>query len=105
MGNELDLQSACRKLLRSLNIKYYYFGKTKSGFYDMDKNLKGKPDLTFFHKGKTIFVEFKNNEKVLLSESQIEWQQYLLDNNFKYYLIRTYDRFLEVLSENGICII
>lgn len=97
---ELEFQSKCRKVLRDLGIKYIYHGKTHKSFKDNDFNLVGMPDIFILYQGKTIAIEFKS-EKGLLNSNQLKWRDYLLENNFKYYLIREYNRFIEVLKENN----
>jgi hypothetical protein len=60
------------------------------------KNIKcsinGMPDLSMFRNGETIFVEFKT-ETGKQSELQKYVEKQLVDQGFKYYLIRSLKEF------------
>lgn len=58
-------------------------------------NVNGFPDATFFKDGKTIFVEFKT-EVGKQSKLQEYIEKQLINQGFKYYLIRSLEEFKKI---------
>lgn len=58
-------------------------------------NVNGFPDATFFKDGKTIFVEFKT-EIGKQSKLQEYIEKQLINQGFKYYLIRSLEEFKKI---------
>jgi hypothetical protein len=87
--SEQELQSKC--------IKY---AKAKGWFVlkVIRCNISGYPDCTLFKDGQTIFVEFKS-EKGVQSELQKYVEKQLIDQGFKYYLIKSLEKFKEILAD------
>jgi len=54
--------------------------------------ISGVSDTVFFWKGRTYFIEFKN-EKGKQSPAQVEFQQKVEHQGFKYNVIRTEEEF------------
>jgi hypothetical protein len=61
-------------------------------------NMSGMSDSILFKDGKTIFVEFKA-EKGIQSELQKYVEKQLIDQGFKYYLIKSLEKFKEILAD------
>ncbi len=59
-------------------------------------NINGMSDSILFKDGKTIFVEFKA-EKGVQSQLQQYVEKQLIDQGFKYYLIKSLEKFKEIL--------
>jgi hypothetical protein len=87
--SEQELQSKC--------IKY---AKAKEWFVlkVIRCNISGYPDCTLFKDGKTIFVEFKA-ERGIQSHLQQYVEKQLIDQGFKYYLIKSLEKFKEILAD------
>ena len=101
MSEITDLQNPCQHYLDDLGIKYLRIAKTTSHYYDWNKKLKGCPDLAaLLNKGKVIFFEFKLKGNKL-SKTQIEWRDYLLKNNYEYYIIYDIKDFIEIIKKNA----
>lgn len=58
-------------------------------------NVNGFPDATFFKDGETIFVEFKT-EVGKQSKLQEYIEKQLINQGFKYYLIRSLEEFKKI---------
>jgi hypothetical protein len=61
-------------------------------------NINGMSDSILFKDGKTIFVEFKA-EKGVQSHLQQYVEKQLIDQGFKYYLIKSLEKFKEILAD------
>jgi hypothetical protein len=87
--SEQELQSKC--------IKY---AKAKGWFVlkVIRCNISGYPDCTLFKDGKTIFVEFKS-ELGVQSKLQQYVEKQLIDQGFKYYLIKSLEKFKEIVAD------
>ena len=57
----------------------------------------GYPDLTLLYDGKTAFIELKT-EKGYLSFAQKEFRSWAQNNGFEWYLVRSFDEFIQVLK-------
>jgi hypothetical protein len=61
-------------------------------------NINGMSDSILFKDGKTIFVEFKA-ERGIQSELQKYVEKQLIEQGFKYYLIKSLEKFKEILAD------
>ena len=61
-------------------------------------NINGWPDLSMYKDGKVVFVEFKA-EKGVQSQLQQYVEKQLIDQGFKYYLIKSLEKFKEILAD------
>ena len=61
-------------------------------------NVNGYPDATFFKDGKTFFVEFKT-EIGKQSKLQKHVENELINQGFKYYLVRSLKEFKKIIIE------
>jgi hypothetical protein len=87
--SEQELQSKCIKYAKA---KGYFVLKV------IRCNVSGYPDCTLFKDGKTIFVEFKA-ERGVQSHLQQYVEKQLIDQGFKYYLIKSLEKFKEIVSD------
>jgi len=84
---ESKIQASCLKYAKS---KGWFVLKV------IKCNVNGFPDSALFKDGKTIFVEFKA-EKGSQSILQKYVESELVNNGFKYYLIRSLKEFKEIV--------
>ena len=61
-------------------------------------NINGMSDSILFKDGQTIFVEFKAGKGVQ-SELQKYVEKQLIDQGFKYYLIKSLEKFKEIVAD------
>ena len=87
--SEQEIQSKCIKYAKA---KGYFVLKV------IRCNVSGYPDCTLFKEGKTIFVEFKA-EKGVQSHLQQYVEKQLIDQGFKYYLIKSLEKFKEIVAD------
>jgi hypothetical protein len=87
--SEQELQSKCIKYAKA---KGYFVLKV------IRCNVSGYPDCTLFKDGKTIFVEFKA-EKGVQSHLQKYVEKQIIDQGFKYYLIKSLEKFKEIVAD------
>lgn len=65
--------------------------------------INGVPDLVFVSKDKTVFIELKT-EKGRLSESQIYFKQWCIDEGIDYFVARSVEEVSEVLTKAKILV-
>ena len=61
--------------------------------------INGVPDFVFISKDKTLFVEIKT-EKGRLSESQIYFRDWCVDEKIDYYIARSVEEVVDILQRN-----
>ncbi len=59
--------------------------------------LAGVSDMIIIHRGSVLFVEVKT-ETGIQSPAQIDFEQRIINNGFKYYLVRSLDEFNQILT-------
>ena len=102
---EKDLQSKCNKYLRDNGIIYWHRQKGRThkpisqNFLILD-NVKLKyPDLIIMpFNAYCFFVELKTDTGKL-SEEQINFMKYSEIKGYDFYIVKSYDEFLEVMSK------
>jgi len=87
--SEQELQSKCIK---------YAKAKGWIALKIIKCNMSGMSDSILFKDGKTIFVEFKA-EKGIQSELQKYVEKQLIEQGFKYYLIKSLEKFKEIVVD------
>jgi len=95
------LQKPAEDMLKTMGIKYI---RKQNNQYQQkyrrssDKMFSGLPDLViFFRHRNVVFVEFKLPTGDL-SDKQIEWQEYLINHGYKYYVITDIEQFVGLVS-------
>lgn len=80
MKNELekDIQKKCNDVLRKLGIKFYHDEAGHAG-RNRKAHRASKPDLIFFHKGKTFAFEVKRTGGKLRPDQFDELQRLVVD--------------------------
>lgn len=61
--------------------------------------INGVPDFVFISKDKTLFIEIKT-EKGRLSESQIYFRDWCVDEQIDYYVARSVEEVTDILQRN-----
>lgn len=65
--------------------------------------INGVPDLVFITKDKSLFIELKT-EKGRLSESQIYFREWCIDEKIEYYVARSVEDVIDILKRAKILI-
>ena len=65
--------------------------------------INGVPDLVFISKDKTVFIELKT-EKGRLSESQIYFRDWCIDEKIDYYVARSVEEVTDILQRTKLLI-
>lgn len=63
--------------------------------------INGVPDFVFISKDKTLFIELKT-EKGRLSESQIYFREWCIDEKIDYYVARSEEEVKDILIRNNL---
>lgn len=63
--------------------------------------INGVPDLVFITKDKSLFIELKT-EKGRLSESQVYFREWCIDEKIEYYVARSVEEVTDILKRNKI---
>ena len=60
--------------------------------------VKGRSDMVLYYKGFSVMIELKT-EKGRQSDSQSAWQYLMINQGFRYYIIRSLEEFKELITK------
>ena len=60
--------------------------------------VKGRSDMVLYYKGFSVMIELKT-EKGRQSDSQRAWQYLMINQGFRYYIIRSLEEFKELITK------
>lgn len=60
--------------------------------------VRGRSDMVLYYKGFSVMIELKT-EKGRQSDSQRAWQYLMINQGFRYYIIRSLEEFKELITK------